>query len=168
MMLLHCKSSVKLTKCCKVRLKEATSNDFQRLSVRTFFTNQIRFRNKNEIFNAEDRPDISMLESARQKVVTKFLIFCHLITIILKIKDGYRHPRSIPIISPSEEFDGNVLKIFDKGTCRTRKKLDFNFCDFSVYSSQKEHLSRYLEAGVKMASYIKHRKGDVKAYDNSQ
>ena len=160
-MLLHCKSSVKLTKFCKVRLKEATSNDFQRLSVRTFFTNQIRFRNKNEIFNAEDRPDIIMLESARQKVVTKFLIFCHLMRIILKIKDGYRHPRSIPIISPSEEFDGNVLKIFDKGTCRTRKKLDFNFVTFQVYSSQKEHLSRYLEAGVKMASYIKHRKGDV-------
>ena len=39
-----------------------------RFSVRTFFTDQRKFRNKNEIFNAEDRPDITMVESYRQKV----------------------------------------------------------------------------------------------------
>ena len=36
-----------------------------------------------------------------------------------KIKAGYRHPRSIPIISPSKDFDANVKKIFDKGSCTT-------------------------------------------------
>ena len=46
-------------------------------------------------------------------------IMADYMNLFLKIKDGYRHPRSIPVISPSKEFDANVKKIFDKGTCTT-------------------------------------------------
>ena len=82
-------------------------------------TDQRKFRNKNEIFNAEDRPDVTMVESYRQKVSKNVRYNGRLYESFLKIKDGYRHPRSIPVISPSKEFDANVKKIFDKGTCTT-------------------------------------------------
>jgi len=118
------KSSSNITQFCKSKLKGDEIFNISRFTRRQFFTDQSRFRNKNEIYNAEDRPDITMVESFRQK-----------------IKEGYRHPRSVPIISPSKEFDGNVLKVFDK-----------------VYSSQRDHLGRYIEAGNNLASFIKHRK----------
>ena len=135
---------------------------------------QIRLRNKNEIYNTEDRlvefrrtkwykmfpprPDIRMLDSFREKVGRESKRF--VLKFFFKIKEGYRHPRKIPIISPSKEFNGNVLKLFDKGLdVKWLMFQRFNIL-FSVYTTERNHLRRYLEAGFKLSSFIKHRKGD--------
>ena len=77
-----------------------------RYTFRIFSSSTHLCRNKNEIYNSEDRPIPVLDEKFR-----------------LKLKDGYKHPRSIPAIAPSEEFTKNVLKIFE-----------------TVYSSHKDHL----------------------------
>ena len=100
------------------------SNPKFRYTFRIFSSSTHLCRNKNEIYNSEDRPIPVLDEKFR-----------------LKLKDGYKHPRSIPAIAPSEEFTKNVLKIFE-----------------TVYSSHKDHLKSYALAGNKMKSFIKHRK----------
>ena len=77
------------------------------------------------------RPDIRMLDSFREKVGRKSKRFA--LKFFFKIKDGYRHPRKIPIISPSKEFNGNVLKLFDKGL--DVKWLMFQRFDLIYFSS---------------------------------
>ena len=101
-----------------------------------------------------------MVESFRQKVYKNIRYNGLYIDHYLKIKAGYRHPRSIPIISPSKEFDANVKKIFDKGFYTTfflHQKYKYLF---PVYASQREHLTRYVEAGNHLNKFIKHRKGE--------
>ena len=53
----------------------------------------------------------------------------------LKIKAGYRHPRSVPIISPSKEFDANVKKTFDKGMILYNFSLISNILTMFFFSS---------------------------------
>ena len=137
---------------------------FFRFSFRTFFASERNFRNKNDIFNAQERPDIIMEESFRQKVLNNIISSILYWTFFLKIIAGYRHPRSIPIISPSKEFDANVKKIFDKGlstnSLYSSLIIFYDFFFFSVYISQRDHLSRYLEAGNNLKKFIQHRKGE--------
>jgi len=80
-------------------------------------------RNKNEIYNSNDRPDAILDADFR-----------------VKIQEGYTHPRSIPVISPSQEFSRCVKHTFDK-----------------VLTNYKDHLNSYAEAGKNLIKFIKHR-----------
>jgi len=94
-----------------------------RIPIRSIYTTVTLFRNKNEIYNTHDRPNAVLDADFR-----------------MKIQEGYKHPRSIPVISPSQEFSRSVRHTFDK-----------------VLINYKDHLSSYSEAGKNLIKFIKHR-----------
>ena len=76
-----------------------TTSQLCRTSVRLFSsTLQQSGRNKNEIYHIEDRP-LPVLEDRFRR----------------KIKDGYKHPKSLAVVSPGKGFTQNVNYIFDQG-----------------------------------------------------
>jgi len=92
-------------------------------NVRLFSLSCSLHRNKCDIYNASRRPTPVFNEEFRQK-----------------IKDGYKHPRNIPTISPSADMTKNILKVFDK-----------------TLANQKEQIPRFVVAGEKLEKFIKHR-----------
>ena len=73
---------------------------------------------------------------------------------------GYVHPKSLPVVSPSEEWEKSILHIFDKGTATEVSNLySTNIC--LGYSSHRDHLKSYVEAGQNLNKFLKHRKGNI-------
>jgi len=83
----------------------------------------VAFRDKSVIYNASKRPDPLLTKDFREK-----------------LGQGYRHPRSIPIVEPSEHFSKSVSKVFDK-----------------VLINQREQIQSYIAAGIKLQKFLKHR-----------
>ena len=81
-----------------------------------------------------------MVESFRQKVYKNIRYNCLYIDPYFKIKAGYRHPRSIPIISPSKEFDANVKKIFDKGSYTSLSSFTSNIFIYFQFTLLSENI----------------------------
>ena len=48
------------------------------------------------------------------------------------MKDGYKHPKSIKAISPSEEFTKNVVKVFETGKFISVMLSNYIFILFST------------------------------------
>ena len=69
-----------------------------RVSVRFFSTSNRNHRNKTEIYNCDDRPEPVLDEKFREKLL-----------------NGYKHPRSLAIVVPSQDFTKSVLNTLDKG-----------------------------------------------------
>ena len=69
-----------------------------RVSVRIFSTSNRNHRNKSVIYKCDDRPEPVLEEKFREK-----------------LSNGYKHPRSLPIVVPSQDFTKSVLNTLDKG-----------------------------------------------------
>ena len=94
-------------------------------------------RDRQVIYNATKRPEPVLTEEFRNK-----------------IKEGFKHPRGVPVYEPSEEFKKNVMKVFDK-----------------VFPATIDHIDKYVASGEKLEKFVKHRhvpleKGEIKARKN--
>ena len=92
-------------------------------TLRFFSVSSFLSRDRSVLYNTSHRPDPVYDEAFRNKV-----------------SEGHRHPRTNPIIEPSEEFTRNVNKIFDKSL-----------------ASQREQIHKFVTAGDKFDKFIKHR-----------
>ena len=98
-----------------INIKVLNPRAANRISVTFFSTHRRNQRNKSILYNCDDRPEPILDEKFREKVKIVFDIQGNEEMFKFQLADGYKHPRSIPIVVPSQDFTKSVLSIFNKG-----------------------------------------------------
>ena len=98
-----------------INIKVLNPRAANRISVRFFSTHRRNQRNKSILYNCDDRPEPILDEKFREKVKIVFDIQGNEEMFKFQLADGYKHPRSIPIVVPSQDFTKSFLSIFNKG-----------------------------------------------------
>ena len=101
-----------------IHTKVFNSSAVFRVSVRTFSTSNSNHRNKSVIYNCDDRPEPILEEKFREKVeywIRDKTIQYDNVLFRLQLLNGYKHPRSLPIVAPSQDFTKSVQNMLDKG-----------------------------------------------------
>jgi len=96
-----------------------------------FSLETVLLRDKSVIYNSSKRPQPILLEGMRDK-----------------LQSGYKHPKSIPVTEPSEQFTKHLLKAFDKSL-----------------APQKPYIQKYLDAGFELNRFLKHRKVPLEKHE---
>ena len=85
-----------------------------RFSIRTFSTSDNNHRDRSVIYNCENRPEPILDEKFREKVWSKENYTTNTF-FPSQLINGYKHPRSLPIVVPSKDFTKSVQNMLEKG-----------------------------------------------------
>ena len=97
-----------------INTKVFNSSAVFRVSVRTFSTSNRNHRDKSVIYNCDNRPEPILDEKFRDKVRMEETNDTNS-QFIFQIMSGYKHPRSLPVVVPSQDFTKSVVNMLDKG-----------------------------------------------------